>query len=319
MNRRQFLSTTASGAMVAALPAPAWTQAAGDVAGAGSGAGAGGSVAAHLAMAQSLVPQLRQDVQAPIHLVQPVADSAAALRFRMDAQGPAAGLADRLLGKGDSFILDFGGHRTGTIAFDLVGEGQGVDAPVRLNLVFGEVPTDVAEPLHPYTGQLASGWLPEETITIDYLPQQVRLPRRYAFRYVKIEVVDTSNTFKVRFRNMRAIAITSATAAPRPLNSGDAMLDRIDAVSIATLRDCMQTVFEDGPRRDQRLWVGDLRLQALVAARPIFEHGLHAIAQRSDADRVYPVQHRIPAVERARRGGGRCDGNGPHVAEPHFE
>ena len=32
-------------------------------------------------------------------------------------------------------------------------------------------------------------------------------------------------------------------------------MQRIDAVSIATLRDCMQTTFEDGPRRDQRLWV----------------------------------------------------------------
>ena len=41
-------------------------------------------------------------------------------------------------------------------------------------------------------------------------------------------------------------------------------MQRIDAVSIATLRDCMQTTFEDGPRRDQRLWVGDLRLQALT-------------------------------------------------------
>ena len=42
------------------------------------------------------------------------------------------------------------------------------------------------------------------------------------------------------------------------------LLRRIDEVSIATLRDCMQTSFEDGPRRDQRLWVGDLRLQALT-------------------------------------------------------
>jgi hypothetical protein len=26
----------------------------------------------------------------------------------------------------------------------------------------------------------------------------------------------------------------------------------------------MQEVFEDGPKRDRRLWLGDLRLQALV-------------------------------------------------------
>lgn len=31
-----------------------------------------------------------------------------------------------------------------------------------------------------------------------------------------------------------------------------------------TLADCMQDVFEDGPKRDRRLWLGDLRLQALA-------------------------------------------------------
>lgn len=41
-------------------------------------------------------------------------------------------------------------------------------------------------------------------------------------------------------------------------------LRRIDEVAAATLRDCMQTTFEDGPRRDQRLWTGDLRVQALT-------------------------------------------------------
>jgi hypothetical protein len=101
-------------------------------------------------------------------------------------------------------------------------------------------------------------------VNVDFLPQQVRLPRRYAFRYVKVEVIDTSSTFKVRFRNVRAHALTSATRTPAPLATGSEMVRRIDEVSIATLRDCMQTTFEDGPRRDQRLWVGDLRLQALA-------------------------------------------------------
>ena len=36
-------------------------------------------------------------------------------------------------------------------------------------------------------------------------------------------------------------------------------LRRIDEVAAATLRDCMQTTFKDGPRRDRRLWTGDLR------------------------------------------------------------
>jgi hypothetical protein len=42
------------------------------------------------------------------------------------------------------------------------------------------------------------------------------------------------------------------------------MLRDIDKISLNTLRNCMQTVFEDGPKRDRRLWLGDFRLQALV-------------------------------------------------------
>jgi alpha-L-rhamnosidase len=117
--------------------------------------------------------------------------------------------------------------------------------------------------LFPYKGQLSSAWLPVETVTIDFLPQTVRLPRRYAFRFVKIEVLDTSPNFAARFRAFKAIGLSSALQSAGPLPSSQPKLIRdIDEVSLRTLRDCMQTVFEDGPRRDQRLWIGDLRLQA---------------------------------------------------------
>jgi hypothetical protein len=221
--------------------------------------------AAWLRTAEALKPVLRKTVQTPLALVTAVPDSALVLRFRMEREADAAMLASRLLKKGDSFILDFGGHRTGHFEFELVGEGSGVDAPVRLRLTFGEAPPDVAEPLHPSAGTMSTSWLPDEIINVDFLPQKVRMPRRYAFRYVKVEVLDTSPTFGVRFRQVRAVALTSAGRPPAPLNSGDALLDRIDQVGLATLRDCMQTVYEDGPRRDQRLWIGDTRLQALAA------------------------------------------------------
>jgi alpha-L-rhamnosidase len=42
-------------------------------------------------------------------------------------------------------------------------------------------------------------------------------------------------------------------------------LRQIDDAAMVTLRDCMQTVYEDGSRRDQQLWIGDLRLQALAS------------------------------------------------------
>ena len=227
---------------------------------------------AWLDRAQALIPTLSQTEQSPLGLVHFVADPSLALRYRLERE--SASLDERRLKKGDSFILDFGGHRTGHFSFDLIGEGRGVDAPVRLRLTFGEVPTDVAEPLYPYTGQLATGWLPDEVINVDYLPQSVHLPRRYAFRFVKVEVIDTSSTFAVRFQNVRATALTSSGTAPPALRSGDELLDRIDAVGLATLRDCMQTVFEDGPRRDQRLWLGDLRLQALAAYATYGGHDL---------------------------------------------
>jgi hypothetical protein len=140
-----------------------------------------------------------------------------------------------------------------------------VDAPARLKLTFGEIPAEVAEPFDPYKGELSRAWLQDELINIDVLPSVVELPRRYAFRFVKIEVVDTSPNYAVRFDAARAEALSSAGNA-WPVLAGDApvLLRRIDAASIATLRDCMQTVFEDGPKRDRRLWIGDLRLQALT-------------------------------------------------------
>jgi alpha-L-rhamnosidase len=217
-----------------------------------------------LRQAQSLIPELVETEQTPVSLVRAVPAPDAPLRFRMEREGDAADLANRQLKRGDAVIVDFEGHRTGFLSFHLATEGRDPDAPVRLKLTFGEVPTDVAEAFHPYRGQLSEAWLPEETITIDYLPQSVRMPRRYAFRYVKIEVIDTSPEFRIRIEKLRAHAVTSARQMPAPLAKETPLAQRIDAVAVATLRDCMQTTFEDGPRRDQRLWIGDLRLQALT-------------------------------------------------------
>ena len=44
----------------------------------------------------------------------------------------------------------------------------------------------------------------------------------------------------------------------------DPELQKIYDIGVKTLADCTQDVFEDGPKRDRRLWLGDLRLQALA-------------------------------------------------------
>ena len=220
---------------------------------------------AFLAKAEALKPALHETAQSPLGLVKPVADGSLYLRWKMESAGSVESLASQSFGSGKSFLLDFGGHRTGYFSFHIEGVGRNIDAPARLRLVFGEVPGDVAEPLRPYKGMLSESWLPEEIFTVDFLPQQVRLPRRYAFRYVKVEVLSTSSNYEARFSNFQAHAVTSATGTLASLPASvPASLRRIDEVSLATLRDCMQTTFEDGPRRDQRLWTGDLHLQALT-------------------------------------------------------
>lgn len=216
-------------------------------------------------IAEGLKPKLNETRVLPVSLVRPVEAAGEFLRWKMEAEGPAAKLGERLLKKGDRFILDFGRHMAGYLSFQLEGEGEAVDAPVRLRLTFGEAPADVATPLESYTGTLSIAWLPDEVINVDFLPRRVEAPRRHAFRYVKVDVIDASPNFGVRFRQVEARAVTSAGAEPAELKAGTPeLLRRIDRVSLATLRDCMQTVFEDGPRRDRRLWVGDLRLQAMT-------------------------------------------------------
>jgi hypothetical protein len=78
--------------------------------------------------------------------------------------------------------------------------------------------------------------------------------------------MDTSPKYKVSFTSLqaKAICLVDPEAPVKALESQDTELVNIDRVSIATLKDCMQTVFEDGPRRDRRAWIGDLRLQALT-------------------------------------------------------
>ncbi|MFC6644189.1 hypothetical protein ACFQBQ_00990 [Granulicella cerasi] len=221
--------------------------------------------AAFLAKAQALIPQLNEAILKPVAMVEPVADEKEYQRWRMPVSGTVADAEARLMQHGDAVTLDFGRHMTGYFSFDIEGVGLNIDSPARLELRFGEVPGDIAEPFYPYHGSLSESWLPIDSVDIENLPQTHKIERRHAFRWVQIKVVSNSNAYKVRLKNFRAKAITAAKKTPPPAPaSAPEMLRRIDEVSLATLRDCMLTVFEDGPRRDQRLWLGDLRVQALV-------------------------------------------------------
>ena len=78
-----------------------------------------------------------------------------------------------------------------------------------------------------------------------------------------MEVKALSRKFRLQFDEIALETVTSA-GSPHPAVIADPQLKAIDDVAVRTLKNCMQEVFEDGPKRDRRLWLGDLRLQAQV-------------------------------------------------------
>ncbi|OZJ02255.1 hypothetical protein BZG36_05033 [Bifiguratus adelaidae] len=213
-----------------------------------------------ISIAEGLKPTLRETQELPLSVVR-FEPNDSFLRYQAVVASKGSALAMAWFSRGDSVIVDFGTHRTGYLSFFLAAQGN-VDSPARLRLTFGEVPSDVTEDLYPSKSWITTAWIPYEIITVDDMFTEIYVPRRHAFRYVKIEVMEMSQKFKVGFQDMAVKAVSSAQIDVEPLS--DPAISAMDAVGLRTLRDCMQTVFEDGPRRDRRLWLGDLRLQALV-------------------------------------------------------
>lgn len=169
------------------------------------------------------------------------------------------------LKKGENICLDFGRHLVGRVTLELSFTGSHPDAPAHLRLYFAETRKELEKRPEDYHGWVSGSWIQEEYIHIDELPGKVVLPRRYAFRYLKITVLDTSPKYQLTVQNAVCTAETSADLSrAKDTFTGDPLLDRICRVSQCTLANCMQEIFEDGPKRDRRLWVGDLRLEGLA-------------------------------------------------------
>lgn len=174
-------------------------------------------------------------------------------------------IAKRHLGKGDRICLDFGDHQVGYVTIQLASVGSPQDAPAFFKVKFGEIAKEMVENSADYDGWISRGWIQEEYIHVDVLPATLKLPRRYAFRYMEIEVIDTSLKWKLVVEDVSCTSVSSVDIKDvEPIKSEDQMIQVIDRVSLRTLQNCMQSVFEDGPKRDRRLWLGDLRLQALA-------------------------------------------------------
>ncbi len=215
--------------------------------------------------AESAKPALRHRVVQPKRIVKFAAGDSAFQGWAVHDAGAVADFMNRPLSQGEEFILDFGEHIVGRFELGLVDFGSAVDAPVRLALSFAEMPCELAEDQEAAKPSLSRSWFQSEVFTFDDVPSVNRLPRRYAFRYVRMKVAGCSGGGRFGLGRIAVETETSADEASiKAWTPPSDKAAKIDATACRTLRDCMQTVFEDGPKRDRRLWLGDLRLEALA-------------------------------------------------------
>lgn len=214
----------------------------------------------------------------PLRVVNAVKDEKAYQGWRMEECGPVYPLFNESLKNQSGIILDFGEHMTGDFTFSLKLLGKAVaDAPVRLKFTFAEVPGELNTPFDPYPGGLSRAWLQDEVMTLMTVPVEATIPRRVSFRYLRIDVLGASSfdfAFdKISFKAQSTVKPIQMDLSP----TTDLLVKKINEVGLSTLKECMQTVYEDGPKRDRRLWIGDLYLEALANA---YSYKKHALTKR---------------------------------------
>ena len=247
-----------------------------------------------LQKAEQSKPRLIETTRQPVSLVDLVKDEKAFQHWKVVPSKPVDSLYNNSFKKLSSIVVDFGEHLTGYFSFSLEDLGRTADAPVRIKFTFGEVPAELATPYDPYPGGLSRAWLQDEIITVSDIPSTITIPRRLAFRYVKLELLGSSVYSDFRISNISFKATTSVNVKAEPLaSSTDKMIADIDRIGLTTLKECMQTVYEDGPKRDRRLWIGDLYLESLANMysyknHELTKHCLYLLAGLSYKDGVAP-------------------------------
>ncbi len=204
------------------------------------------------------------------------------------------------LKNGDEIIFDFGEHAVGYLNIALNHEmpGRLCDSPIKLRYTFGEFPLEIITPPDEYKGELGSGWLQNEERSAVFMPYNGILERRYSFRYLKIQRLDSA-PLNIKITDIFVDAVSAVDIGKLPKTEMiDPVLEKIYDMSVKTLKECEQDVYEDGPKRDRRLWIGDLRLQALtdygvfrnipLIKRCIYLFAAHRAANGAVAPCIFP-------------------------------
>lgn len=212
--------------------------------------------------------QKAKDNQRPLYyrtisaqrLVKVIPDKNVWQGWRAKVLGPASDSQFIGLSKGDSIIFDFGENVVGHLSLLLQTVGAPQDAPAHLRLTMGEILGEVADDQgrQNYNGWLSSSWLQYDEIKLDQADCLLKMPRRYTFRYLKVTVLDTSIKYQIKVNQATVKAQTAADPLKTPaVITKDSKLAAIDRTALRTLVNNMQDTYEDAPKRDRRLWLGD--------------------------------------------------------------
>jgi alpha-L-rhamnosidase len=222
-------------------------------------------------------PSLVETIKKPLRVVSLVKDETVFQGWKAVNLSPMDSLYKGSFKKKSGIVVDFGEHLTGYCSFTLSPVNT-PDGPLRFKFTFAEMPAELCTPYEPFTGAISRAWIQDEIITLVELgeqPSTITIPRRVAFRYVKIELLGSSQYFDFSLSEMYCKATTSVTSTAYHLAPGtEQLIKDIDRVGLTTLKECMQTVYEDGPKRDRRLWIGDLYLESLANTYSFKNHTL---------------------------------------------
>ena len=231
-----------------------------------------------LKIAEDSKPALIKTVHQPQRTVKAVQDDKAyqGWRYETDQEMTPQKLKETNFRQVREVTLDLGDHLTGYLQLNLLPIDSDMDAPTRLRIMLGEVPAEMNTPLDPWAeNRLARSWMQDEVVTFTLANVPYTVPRRLSGRYLNIQYLGGSITFDFGID----ISFTSETSA-RTLESDGLtegcpqVIRDIDRIGKATLRECMQTVYEDGPKRDRRLWIGDMYLESLANRYSFQNHQL---------------------------------------------
>lgn len=220
-----------------------------------------------LQIANDTKPTLHYQTVRPVAAVRAVKDDSAFQGWRYEQTNETLShLQQQNFKDVQEVTLDFGRHLVGHFRFHTKTLGsRPQDAPVRLKFFFGELPAELNTPLDPWRGSLSRAWMQDEAVTVTQTGTWVEIPRRLACRYLRVELMGASRDFDFAIDSMEFRAQSSAgEVQTRLLDSCPEDVANINKVGIETLRECMQTVYEDGPKRDRRLWIGDMYLESLA-------------------------------------------------------